>query len=340
MGEDRKAYEIRGTVRGRNGDPLPAARVVLWWQQIRERKELVAGATSEHGTYHLEYEVPESAPQPLLLVVEALSEHLDAPLFSSLTQAQPALEIDLTLEPPDQSEWTTLVRAIEPLLNGLQLSELVENSTHQDISFLATELGKNTEAVMRVAVSARLETAFRIPAPAFYAFLRQRVPAALPGTLLDAGQNFTLITPLVQRIASLVFGLAPQVRTQALTAAIALDLIGPQFTKQISQLVSEMEEFHTTDLLNQPYLAGNATPAQFLQLADLPQAKHNTFAQALATNSQSMDIFWRTLGDGRHEITAAEAAAIEQTFSIGAFANHHLPLVQNLAEGFASGRYQ
>ena len=118
------------------------------------------------------------------------------------------LEIDLSFEPPDQSEWATLVRSIEPLLDGLTLSELVENSTHQDISFLAQELGKSTEAVMRVAVSARLEAAFKIPAPAFYAFLRQRVPAALPSPLLDASQNFTLIAPLVQSIASLIFGLS------------------------------------------------------------------------------------------------------------------------------------
>ena len=128
----------------------------------------------------------------ILLVVEAQSEHLDAPLFSPLTQAQPTLEIDLNFEPPDQSEWATLVRSIEPLLDGLKLSDLVENSTHQDISFLARELSKSTEAVMRVAVSARLEAAFKIPAPAFYAFLRQQVPAALPSPLLDASQNFTL----------------------------------------------------------------------------------------------------------------------------------------------------
>lgn len=240
MDQKGKVYEIHGTVTGRKGDPLRGARVVVWWQHIRERKEVAAGETSERGRYHLTYRIPENAPQPLLLVVEALSEYLDAPLLSPLTQAQPVLEVNLSFEPADQSEWATLVRSIEPLLDGLKLSELVENSTHQDISFLGQELSKSTEDVMRVAVSARLDTAFKIPAPAFYAFLRQQVPAALPSPLLDASQNFTLIAPLVQSIASLIFGLSPQVQTQTLTAAIALDLIGPQFTKQISQLVSEL----------------------------------------------------------------------------------------------------
>ena len=340
MDQKEKVYEIRGTVRGRNGDPLRGARVAVWWQHIRERKELVAGETSEQGRYHLSYKLPENAPQPLLLVVEALSEHLDVPLFSPLTQAQPDLEIDLNFEPPDQSEWATLVRSIEPLLDGLKLSELVENSTHQDISFLSQELRKSTEVVMRVAVSARLDTAFKIPAPAFYAFLRQRVPAALPSPLLDASQNFTLIAPLMQSIASLIFGLSAQVQTQTLTAAVALDLIGPQFTKQIPQLVSELQALHTTDLLNQAYLVGNATLAQLLDVAALTPAKQQTFAQALATNTQSMRNFWRTLGDGQHGFTAAEASAVERTLSIGAFVKNFVPLVTTLFQGFASGTYK
>jgi hypothetical protein len=140
-----------------------------------------------------------------------------------------------------------LVHAIEPLLEGLALSELVESSTHRDISFLAQELGKTAEVVMRVALSARLETAFTIPAPAFYAFLSQRIPVALPDPLLDANGNFTLISPLVQKIASLIFGLSAEVQTQTITAAIALDLIGPQFTHEIPQLVGELQAHRTVD---------------------------------------------------------------------------------------------
>ena len=340
MERKQEVYEIHGTVRGRNNDILRNAQVVVWWQHLRARKELAAGKTSEQGRYHLRYKIPAQAPEPLLLVVEATSEHLDAPLTSPQTQWQPDLEIDLNFEPLDQSEWTMLLGSIEPWLEGLKLSDLVENSTHQDISFLARETGNTTEPMMRVAVSARLAAAFKIPAPAFYAFLRQQVPAALPSPLLDASQNFTLMDALVHRIGSLIFSLSAEVQTKALTAAVALDLIGPQFTKQIPQLVSEFQALHATDLLNQPYLVGNATLGQLLEVAALPSAKQQTFAQALASNTQSMRNFWRTLGDGQHGFTAAEASAIERTLSIGAFAKNFVPLVQNLMQGFASGTYK
>ena len=75
-------------------------------------------------------------------------------------------------------------------------------------------------------------------------------------------------------------------------------------------------------------------------MAALPQAKQQTFAQALATNTQSMRNFWRTLGDGQHGFTAAEASAIERTLSVGAFVKNFVPLVQNLLQGFSSGTYK
>ncbi len=335
-----KPYAISGTVTGRKGLPLKDARVVLWWQHMRGRTELAAGATSEHGKYTLRYEVPDDAPQPLLLVVEALSEHLDAPLLSPLTQAKQKLEINLSFEPADQSEWARLVRAIEPQLEGVKLSELVESSSHQDLTFLAKELNTSAETLMRVTISARLEVAFKIPAPAFYAFLRQQIPSALPKPLLDASQNFTLIDPLVQSIASMIFGLSSQIQTQTLTTGVALDYIGTQFTDQISKIVNELQAHHTTDLLNQPYLIGNTTLSQLLDVAALPAAKQQTFAQALATNSLSMRNFWRTLGNGQHGFTAAEASTIERTLSIGAFVKNFTPLLQNLLQGFTSGTYQ
>ena len=335
-----KIYEVSGTITGHHGHPLRDARVVVWWQHMRGRTELAAGETSERGKYSFRYEVREDAPQPLLLVVEALSEHLDAPLLSPLTQAQQKQKINLSFEPTDQSDWAKLVRAIEPQLAGVALSELVENSSQHDLAFLAQELNTSTEALMRVTLSARLEVAFKIPAPAFYAFLRQQVPSALPKPLLDASQNFTLIDPLVQSIASMIFGLSSQIQTQTLTTAIALDYIGAQYTDQISRIVNELQAHHTTDLLNQPYLVGNTTLAKLLDVAALPQAKQQAFAQALATNSQSMRNFWRTLGDGQHGLTTAEASSVERTLSIGTFVKNFTPLMQNLLQGFSSGTYQ
>src|SRR6267143_1268845 len=114
----------------------------------------------------------------------------------------------------------------------------------------------------------------------------------------------------------------------------------PQFAAQIPELLGQLQALHTSNLLNQPYLIGKATLSQLLDLTTVPQAKQQAFAQALAQNSQSMRNFWRTLGDGQHGFTAAEASAIERTLSVGAFVKNHVPLVQILLQRFTAGTYK
>jgi hypothetical protein len=340
MEHEEPSYEVTGIVTGRRGAPIGGARVVVWWQHIRERQELIAGSTTEAGHYSLRFSVPERAPQPVLVLVEALSEHLDAPLFSPLTKVQKSLEINLTYEPPDQSEWTVLVRSIEPLIHGLKLSELVEDKSHQDLTFLATETNRSTEVLMRVAIAARLEAAYDIPAAAFYAFLRQQVPSGLPSPLFDAADNFTLIDPLVQNIASAIFGLPASLQTKTLTGAVALDIISANWTKEIPQIVTELQAQRTSDVLKQPYLVGSATLGQLLDVAALPPAQQTTFAQLLGANTLSMRNFWRSLSAGKLGLSSAQADAVQRVLSIGSFVKNYVPLVQTLNDEFAAGTYK
>jgi hypothetical protein len=285
-GSQDRRYSVHGVVTGVDGRELADAEVTVWRQRIRSRVRLVTGRTSEEGSYRLSYRPPpDDVPSKLLIIVEASSEHLASPLLSPLVEAQPDLQIDLHVEPSDQSELAKLLRGITPLLDRLELTDLVENDEHQDLSFLARELGKTSEEIMRVVVAARLEAAFDIPTAAFYAFLRQRVPSALPSPLLEASQNFTLIDSLVRRIGSLIFALSGDAEERTLVTAIALDLIGQQYAAQIPQIVSQLQTQRTTDLLNQPYLIGRAILSQLLGVVQLPQAKQQTFAHALATNT-------------------------------------------------------
>ncbi len=204
--DDRVRWHVHGTVTEGTGAPVDGAEVRLFWQQIRSRNELARGRTSEAGRYHLHYDMAEEAPQPVLVVVEVRAGDV-APVDSALTTAGPEVQIDVVLQPADTSEWGELTAKAARFLGSLTLTEVVEDSEHSDISFLARELNVSTEAIMRLAVSARLEASFQLPAASFYAFLRQQVPAALPRPLLEASDGFTLIDALVASIASMIFGL-------------------------------------------------------------------------------------------------------------------------------------
>ena len=129
---------------------------------------------------------PEAGSGKLLIVVEARSRKFKSPLESPATPAQLDLSIDLAPQPRDGSEYAELQRAVRPLLQRLDLSDLVENDVHHDITFLAEETGNAKEQIVRLTLSARLEEAYKIPSAVFFAFLRQHIPSSLPSPLLDA----------------------------------------------------------------------------------------------------------------------------------------------------------
>jgi hypothetical protein len=204
MSQSEETHVVHGRITGSDGHGDEHAEIVLSWQHIRSRIRLGATRTGEEGRYRILYEPPHHPPGKVLLVVEARLARSNTPLQSGLIEARPELRIDLSAREQDNSEWTALVTAIRPLLDGLEFSDLMENDQHHDLSFLARELQHSTEDIMRVVVAERLTAAHDgIPPEVFWAFLRQRVPAALPVPLLEASQGFALIEALVSQVASI-----------------------------------------------------------------------------------------------------------------------------------------
>src|SRR6185369_2358169 len=128
--------------------------------------------TGANGSYSVSYRPPVNPPARVLIVVEARGSNLRTPLESALVEAAPDLQIDLRADVIDESDYATLVADIKPLLDKLEMTDLVESDEHQDLSFLARELDKTVEDITLVALAARLEAAFDVPGAVFYAFLR------------------------------------------------------------------------------------------------------------------------------------------------------------------------
>jgi Tc toxin complex TcA C-terminal TcB-binding domain/ABC toxin N-terminal region/Neuraminidase-like domain/Salmonella virulence plasmid 28.1kDa A protein len=333
------ALHVHGALTDENGRELSHAEVRLWRRRLRERELLGQADATEEGTYEIVAEWPEAGPGKVLVTVEATSKRLKEPLESSPVEAKARLKVDLQQPPSDPSEYGVLRHAIELQLGHLPITEIVETDEHKDISFLSQEIGRSREEIVRILIAARLSANYDISAAAFYAFLRLHVPVALPTPLLDATDGFQLIDPLVQRIASLIFTLSPDTQTQTLQSAVAKNLIEPQVEISIPSIVEALQTHRSTDLLQQPYLAGKTTLGELLQLAGLPDEKHDTFARALTQNTQSMRNFWRTLATGQEGLTAEEASSVQRTLELGAFVKNHSPLVQALQGRFQQGQF-
>jgi hypothetical protein len=332
-----KTCVVSGTVTDSAGDPVRGARVVVWWQHLRRRTEVASGHTDEHGHYRLEVRLPLRAGPPVLVVVTAESEHVPSVLTSAWTPASTAMTVDLGVV-TSRSQWESLVHQLEPLLDGVHIADLTESAERTDLSFLAQELSTSSETLMQVTLAARLARAFGVEAPVFFAFLAQRIPSTLPYPLLQAADDFSAIGALVANAGSLILGLSPEAQTAALTSAVALDVIPPELTARIPELVAALQSRRGANLLSRPFGAGTSTLDQLLELVDLPSAQRHAFAQALATNTQAFATFWSNLPRAR--LSADQVASVQRILGLDALVGANPALLKLLAGRFASGTFK
>ena len=323
-------YHVNGKVSSSEGKAINGASITIWWKRIRESIPVGNGKTREDGFYDIGFELPEGGEGRRLVTVEARAEELDAPLISAPVAATGELTIDLQVPEKDSSEFSRLLRNINKLLDRIKFQDIIENAEHHDVSFLSSELRVTTEQIMQVVVAERLEARNNIPAAVFYAFIYQKIPSALPGPLFDASQDFTLIVPLLQTIASMIFSLTADLQKRTITAAIAKNIIGTKFTEEISSLVDQLQSHHSSDLLNQPFTVGKSSLSELLTAAAIAIPAQEAFSRALAANTQSMRYFWRNLGNGNQGLTAEDAAAIEKVLTLGSFVKNYVPMIKLL----------
>lgn len=336
--DDKKSsFHVHGKIADAAGTTIPDVEVTVWWQRIRHRVKLASGRASEDGTYHLEYPAPDDTKGRLLIVVEARSPRLAEPLESSLTPAEPDLQLDLKVPAADQSEYGLILSVIMPLLEGLPVTDLVENDDLHDLTYLSTETGRSAEDLMRLVVAARLQALYELPAEAFYAFLRLHVPTSIPAPLLEASQGFTLIDALVRRVGSLIVGLDPGVQEQTLRTAARQQLVPTRLLDEIPKLVAAFQNLRRQDVLTQPYLVGKTSLRQLLEFSKLPADKQQTFAQLLVDNTDRPEKFWQRLSEGQSGFTPAEVASVRRTLELGPLVKNQGPLLNTVRARFDSG---
>ncbi len=339
MKKHNRSYILQGRITNAEDKEISHAEIIVWWQHIRKRVQLAETKSTEEGHYEVHYTVPDDAPGKVLLVVEVKDNSLSAPLFSQPTPAAPKLTINLSEQAIDSSEYASLLRAVLPLLSGLPLTALVEDSTHQDLSFLSAETGGSQEKIMQLCMAARMEEAFQISATGFYAFLAQHVPPTLPSSLLDASDEFSLIDALVVHVGQQIANQNAQAQSAAIAAAVTRNIVGPQIGKQAAEIVQQLQALRYSQMLGSPNLTGKATLGNLLDVAGLAKDKQTAFAQVLSDNVQSPGKFWATIDDGKHGFTAQEVTAVRQTLSLGVLVKNSLPIVRQLNQQFAAGKY-
>jgi Tc toxin complex TcA C-terminal TcB-binding domain/Neuraminidase-like domain len=158
-----QSFKITGTVSLADGSPAVGVKVLAFDRDLRTEEELGQSQTDKRGFYEIRYSSrqflkAEKASADLLIKAFAIDGSL---LASSpvLFNAPPSAEVDITIpaetrQPPSLFE--KIEQTLKPLLNGLAMQELEEDTRHRDLTFLAGETGFNKAVLARFVIARKL----------------------------------------------------------------------------------------------------------------------------------------------------------------------------------------
>jgi hypothetical protein len=235
-----QSYEVKGTVRLADGSPAVSIEVSAFDQDLRSEQLLGRTQTNARGVYAIQYSAERFQKREkgsADLVVKAFSADGSLLVTSPvLFDASPSTEMDITVpaearQPPSLFE--KIEQALKPLLNGLTVRELEEDTRHQDLSFLAGETGFDKAVLARFVMAYRL--AERSLSAEFWFVL-------LGGSFYQFSENQGLVDQLAAILGSLSSLDAAAVR-KALARGFNEKEISQRFQKHIPAWVQAFLKF-------------------------------------------------------------------------------------------------
>lgn len=143
------SFVVCGQIRLSDGSPCVAALVRAFDKDLRSQEQLGKSesvTTDTEGRYEITYTAEQFSrveKRSADLLVEA-RQNAEAEWIAERIRfnAQPVEVVDITLDGVYRgpSEFRRLVDEITPLLDGLTMAQLTENSDFQDITFLSNEV--------------------------------------------------------------------------------------------------------------------------------------------------------------------------------------------------------
>jgi hypothetical protein len=344
------ARRVHGTVRDRFGRPLDGVTVRAFDRDLRT-ETLLGEAETVAGRYDVGYSATQlrrpgkrSADLILVVVDDAGQEIHRTPVRHG---ADDDVEIEVTLGPRSfrgASEWEVLSERLLPLLEGLDPTDVRENASHGDLTFLAAETGYDRMAVAtwvaahRIADKTEREGTPLEPALVF-TFLTQGQPGLFPhsfeGDFGSAERLLILDDTLLRGLA----GLAPERQRELLDRALDRNLVPGDVEAGAPAAVEALAAARLRYLSEGRAGAGSGTVGELLALARDATGHEDHLVRLLAASAGPREAFFTGLAGlaERGTLPADAADEVREIFELGALTRNHVPLVADLLGRRRSG---
>jgi hypothetical protein len=319
---------VQGHLVDQDGAPIATTAVTAFDEQLRSETRVGGSTTDAKGHYAITY----ARPQPLNLLVRAY-DSANGVLAASATAfaAAAQIEIDLTTAKDGvvraPSAYTLLLAGVTAQLNGVPLSDLVENKDTHEIRFLASAASASFKDVAHLFIAHKLATEGSLRDETLFGIFSQGIPSPLDTALAglpDAG----LDAAFIGQVMSGVLAHARAVLSTALSAALSANTIPASYASSLDGELNLLDGLRAQSVGGAPYIRGKTALNDLLAAGTVTAAVKTAFVQAFADSGGRLGPTWKTLRANK-SLSKADLATLDTTLSVGELLTGNLPLVND-----------
>ncbi|RKG52238.1 hypothetical protein D7X30_34170 [Corallococcus sp. AB011P] len=325
-------FLVRGNLTFRQGLAIPGATVRAFDKGLRDEVLLAESMTNEHGNFELWYSIDQLRRRNKMqadLVVRAYAPltpgepiRVAEPVAESriIFKAQTVEKVRLLVRGGPETMWSEyeqLMSELKPLLQGVSLAELSEDTDRKDLSYLAGHTGMPPKKVAALVVAHKLAARTKLASPElFYGLVRKGM-----GTNLSA-----------------LLAQGPDTLRRMVQQAAARRLIPGKLKLETDEVQAQL---HQAAVQNAASLSPKDETPGFGDLiaTTLPeQQQREDFVSRYLDHKGPVTEFWKGLE--ANSKLKSRVPELQLTLQLGALTNNHPPLVRELLRLHAEGTFK
>jgi hypothetical protein len=308
--------KIHGLISRDNGLPAEGLQVLAFDQSLSTETPLGQAITTADGRYLIQYDaskLPTGKAKPDLLLKIMSPGKPDLVLARSAVMYNAGKDATINVvvkekDIPKTSEFERLLAAIMPFLDGKPLSDLQENTTRQDFTYLARKTGWDARMIAMAVLAAKNAAETKLPAEYFYASSRAGLPT-------DAGALRRVSTQTVE---------------EAWKKAAAANIVPAHFGQETGVTLKAFEVHRGARLLTTKARNGVSTLKEILDVSMAGNAAlQEKFANLYFNHNGPPAAFW---DKAKTELGLSDNTikALRLDGKLGFLTGNHAPLIQYL----------
>jgi len=214
-------------------------------------------------------------------------------------------------------------------IGGKKIEDLHETANDKQVTQLAVQTGLSPDDIMRLILAYRAANSVNKLDPlspdVFYAFLRQNLPAGLPGDLLRGTGDWATIDQLTELTATGIVFAGDELQQQTIDNAIEMNLVPRTMKVKRDAVLQELKNKRKTFVLEKPILIGNQNLKTLLENSAIKAADYQTVVGTFISNKGINNGFWDELNTKAQTLGVAAVQDLTTTVEIGNIVKNHIP---------------